>query len=118
MLQRALPALVSTAKRTGALWCDTPVPERSVPLNTPVATTPAAVAWKLVIFAVSESCEVRGAAFAAGATAAPKAATDITAMTSLRIVFSFSGREWRLPGARRLISRPRADTRRFATRGV
>src|SRR5690349_19082823 len=110
MLHR-LAALVRTAKRTGELWCVTPDPERSVPLNTPVATTPAAVAWKLVILAVRTSLDGRGAALAAGAPAAAKAATDRTAMTSLRIVSPFGGREWRLPGRPAVVVPARGDLR-------
>ncbi|MGH2890120.1 MAG: hypothetical protein ACRDNJ_10880 [Solirubrobacteraceae bacterium] len=51
-----------TANFTGALSRDTFVPECSVPLNLPAATTPVAVARKLVIFAVSDSLDV-GPAF-------------------------------------------------------
>ena len=55
MLHRAPLRAAATANLTGALSRDTLEPDRSLPLSVPFATTPAAVARKLVILAVIES---------------------------------------------------------------
>src|SRR3954471_19697271 len=82
--------LAATRNLTGARSRDTLVPERSLPVSVPSATTPLAVARKFVIFAVIENLDdvaplvgELGLAFAAGATAA-KANAEIPATTSLR----------------------------------
>jgi hypothetical protein len=63
-----------------------------LPVSTPSATTPAAVAWKLVIFAVSESLDDEVVfALAGAATAAANASAEKPATTSLRIVSSLGG---------------------------
>src|SRR4051812_42914799 len=70
--------LAATLNRTGALSRDTLVPERSFPVNVPSATTPLAVAWKLVIFAlidIEEDVAALADAGIANATMAAEAAT-------------------------------------------
>ncbi|MFL5859625.1 MAG: hypothetical protein ACJ780_02430 [Solirubrobacteraceae bacterium] len=80
------------ANRTGALSRDTLAPELSFPVKVPSATTSAAVARNLVIFAVIETRDDvpppigLDLAFAAGATTATKASAEKPATTSLRIV--------------------------------
>jgi hypothetical protein len=84
--------LATTANLTGALSCDTLVPELSRPVRTPSATTPPPrVARNLVIFAVIESLDDLAPVFVAlafalatGATIAAHASTDKPAKTSLR----------------------------------
>jgi hypothetical protein len=89
--------VAATAKLTGALWRETFVPELSVPVRVPFATTPLSVARKLVIFAVRDSLEVParagwvGLAFAGSATTAARASTERAAATSLRIVYLLDG---------------------------
>jgi hypothetical protein len=88
--------LATTANLTGALLCDTLLPERSFPVKVPSATTPRAVARKLVIFAAKESLgdlatTVDDFALAGGATTAARASVEKPAMTSLRIVSSLTG---------------------------
>src|SRR3954454_8991357 len=92
-LHRRPRRLAATRNLTGALSRETLVPERSLPVSVPSATTPLAVARNLVIFAVIESLDdvppLVGAlafALAVGATAAAKASPEIPAATSLRIV--------------------------------
>ncbi|HEY2437774.1 MAG TPA: hypothetical protein VGH93_11380 [Solirubrobacteraceae bacterium] len=87
--------MATTANRTGALSRDTPVPELNLPVRTPFARTPLAVARKLVIFAVIESRDgvARLAlgfalALADGATTAATARAERAAVTCLRIVSS------------------------------
>jgi hypothetical protein len=69
------------------------VPELSAPVSVPFATTPLAVARKLVMVAVSESLDEvppassgPGFAVAGGARTAAKATVEKAAATSLRIV--------------------------------
>src|SRR6185437_10497658 len=88
-------ALAATANLTGALACETLLPELRLPVSVPVATTPPRCARKLVIFADSESLDGTaplvvelGFAFAAGAATRPSDASPTTpVMTSLRIAF-------------------------------
>jgi hypothetical protein len=54
-LHREPARAAATLNLTGALSRDTLVPELSLPVSVPFATTPLAVAWKLVIFALIES---------------------------------------------------------------
>ena len=65
-MQREPRRLATTANFTGALSRDTLVPELNLPVNVPLATTPLAVAWKLVMVALIESVE--GAAARANLT--------------------------------------------------
>ena len=74
-LHRPLCGLATTANLTGALSRDTLVPERGLPVSVPCATTPRAVAWKLVIFALIESVD-DVAALADAGTANAVAATS------------------------------------------
>jgi len=70
--------LAATRNLTGAWSRDTLVPERSLPVSVPSATTPLAVAWNLVIFALIESVDEVAALADAGtanATAAANAAS-------------------------------------------
>jgi hypothetical protein len=95
-LHRAPWLAAATANFTGALWRETLVPELSLPVRVPFATTPLFVAWKLVIVAVSESLDeamrdALGFALAGGASIAAKARVEKTAATSLRIVSLLSG---------------------------
>src|SRR5436305_5788704 len=87
--------LAATANLTGALSRETLVPERSLPLSVPSATTPLAVARNLVIVAVMENLDDvprlvggLGFAFVGGATSAATASTEKAVATSLRIVSS------------------------------
>lgn len=79
-LHRAPRRLAATANLTGALSRDTPVPELSLPVSVPFATTPPVVARKLVIFAVIDSLEDVVAALAAGAAANATAAAIAASM--------------------------------------
>ena len=70
--------MAATRNLTGALSRDTLVPERSLPVSVPSATTPLAVARKLVIFALIDSVDDVAASAEAGtanATAAASAAS-------------------------------------------
>src|ERR1700760_5005539 len=88
-------ALATTANFTGALACDTRLPELRLPVSVPLATTPPAVARKLVIFAETDSLDDMalrvdelGLAIAAGAATRPRNDNPTTPdTTSLRIVF-------------------------------
>src|SRR3954454_23210289 len=89
-LHRRPRRAAATRNLTGARSRDTLVPDCSFPVSVPSATTPLAVARKLVIFAVMETLDdvaplVGGLAFAvaAGATAA-RAKAEKPAATSLR----------------------------------
>jgi hypothetical protein len=89
--------LATTAKFTGALSRDTLVPERSVPFSVPLATTPLALARKLVILADSENLDDEaplaielGFAFADGAATSPANARPTKPVTTnLRIASSY-----------------------------
>jgi hypothetical protein len=92
-LHRVRVARATTANLTGALSREVLEPERSLPVSVPLAKTPLAVAWKLVILAVIESLDdvprlVGGPefAFAGCATTAANASAEKLAATSLRIV--------------------------------
>ena len=58
--------MAATRNLTGALSRDTLVPERSLPVSVPSATTPLAVARKLVIFALIDSVDDVAASAEAG----------------------------------------------------
>jgi hypothetical protein len=97
-LHRAPRLAATTANFTGALWRETLVPELSVPVSVPFATTPVAVARKLVIFAVSESLDDAPPvsdepefALAGGTRTAVIASIEKATTTSLRIVYLLDG---------------------------
>src|SRR4051794_11913372 len=79
-LQRAPLRLAATANFTGALSRDTLVPELSLPVRVPFATTPLVVARKLVMFALIESLD-DVAAFAAAGCASVTVAASAARMT-------------------------------------
>src|SRR5919109_660301 len=95
--QRRPRRLAATRNLTGARSRDTLVPERSLPVSVPSATTPLAVARKLVILADIESLGdmpplVGGLGFAlAGGATAANASAEKPAATSLRIVSLLGG---------------------------
>src|SRR3954466_5368941 len=78
--QRRPRRAAATLKLTGALSRDTLVPERRLPVRVPSATTPLAVARKLVIFALIETVD-DVAALADAGTANATAATSAASMT-------------------------------------
>ena len=78
--QRRPRRWAATRNLTGALSRDTLVPERSLPVSVPSATTPLAVARKRVIFALIESLDDTAASAEAG-TANERAATSAASMT-------------------------------------
>src|SRR4051812_14293430 len=73
--QRRPTCAAATRNLTGALSRETLLPERRLPVSVPFATTPLAVARKLVIFALIESVD-DGAALADAGTANAAAATS------------------------------------------
>ena len=76
--QRRPRRTAATLNFTGARSRDTLVPERTLPVSVPSATTPLAVAWKLVIFAFIEKFDDEAASAEAGtanSTAAASAAS-------------------------------------------
>src|SRR3954469_20306471 len=79
--------LAATRNLTGARSRDTVVPERSLPVSVPSATTPLAVARKLVIFALMESVDDEAALAEAGTANAIVAASAASVM-----VWGFMGR--------------------------
>src|SRR4051794_9785763 len=78
--QRAPRGGATTWNLTGALSRDTLVPERRLPVSVPSATTPLAVARKLVIFALIDTVDDLAALADAG-TANVTAATSAASMT-------------------------------------
>ena len=93
-LHRRRPPAATTAILTGALSRETLVPERSLPVSTPLAATPAAVARKLVIFADKDSLEVVAAtvgefALAEGATTTAIPGRTIDAPPARAVLLGF-----------------------------
>src|SRR6476469_3861987 len=73
--QRRPRRAAATRNVTGALSRDRLVPDRSLPVRTPSATTPLAVARKLVIFALIERLDEVAALADAGAANTTMAAS-------------------------------------------